>query len=101
MFAIACLRLCMQSGKTQIKKLFLKSFEDGGSEPWGKAVLSHMGVNLTLSLVLFAALVDHLFWGDMKLFRQYPLRWTSSPISEHAITDSINAGGGISRGRED
>lgn len=59
MFAIACLRLCMQSGKTQIKKLFLKSFEDGGSEPWGKAVLSHMGVNLKLSLVLFTALVGH------------------------------------------
>lgn len=56
----------MQSGKTQIKKLFLKSFEGGGSEPWGKAVLCHMGVSLTLLLVLFAAFVDHFFGGDMK-----------------------------------
>lgn len=63
MFAIACLRLCMQSGKTQIKKLFLKSFEDGGSEPWGKAVLSHTGVNLKLTLVLFAALVGRFLGG--------------------------------------
>lgn len=59
MFAIACLRLFMQSGKAPVKKLFLKSFEDGGSEPWRKAVLFHTGDNLKLSLVLFAALVGH------------------------------------------
>lgn len=49
----------MQSGETQIKKLFMKSFEDGDSEPWGKALLSHMGVNLKLFIVSFAVVVDH------------------------------------------
>lgn len=44
MFAIACLRLCMQPGKTQIKNLFLKSFEDDNSGSWGKTVLSHIQV---------------------------------------------------------